>query len=94
MKERVISLSRYNTVSTDTVIQYSLQNIQEATAFAEVCTNRKCAPFQVLLIFRLPGEVVPSTTRKSRESITNVRLQGRRQLFIKLVDSRANSIQW
>jgi len=45
----------------------------------EVCTNRKLAPFQVLLIvglliFRLSREEVPSTTRKSKELITNVRL--------------------
>lgn len=62
--------------------------------------KQKHGPFQMLLIFgvltfRLPGEEVPSTTRKSKELIINVRLQdGKKQLFIKPVDSRANSIQW
>lgn len=105
VKERIISLSRYK---VDTIlypqilwhiihckISRSSLHLQNLSMY-----KQKPCPFQMLLIFRaltfrLPGEEVPSATRKSKELIINVRLQGgNKQLFIKLVDSRANSIQW
>lgn len=77
LKDRKESLSRYNT----DIILYP-EMLWYCICRMDVCTNRKPAPLQVVLIIIFPGEAAPRATGKSKELIINIRSQAGKQPVI------------